>query len=80
MSNKWGLFKTFLQRKELNGPMWCFRSSEDPQGWMGYFGNALKTSATYLPSQVTEVFKQGRDFAVARLPCPGLKNVCALAT
>lgn len=56
------------------------KSSEDPQGWMGYFGNALKTSATYLPSQVTEVFKQGRDFAVARLPCPGLKNVCALAT
>ena len=46
---------------------------------MGYFGSALKSSATYLPSQVTEVFKQGRDFAVARLPCPGLKNVCALA-
>eukprot|EP00914_Ancora_sagittata_P018045 GHVO01035613.1.p1 GENE.GHVO01035613.1~~GHVO01035613.1.p1 ORF type:complete len:427 (+),score=26.57 GHVO01035613.1:132-1412(+) len=51
---------------------------EEPQGWMGYFGQALKTSATYLPSQVTEMFNQGRDFAIARLPFSGLKNVCAL--
>jgi autophagy-related protein 18 len=45
---------------------------------MGYFNQALKTSSQYLPSQVTEMFKQGRDFAVARLPFSGLKNVCAI--
>jgi len=52
--------------------------SEEPQGWMGYVGQALKTSANYLPSQVTEMFNQGRDHATARLPFSGLKNVCSL--
>ena len=56
-----------------------YRPGDDQQGWMGYFGQALKSSANYLPSQVTEMFNQGRDFAVARLPFNGLKNVCALA-
>ncbi|XP_052825582.1 WD repeat domain phosphoinositide-interacting protein 2 isoform X1 [Octopus bimaculoides] len=51
---------------------------EDSQGWMGYFGQALKTSANYLPTQVSEMFNQGRSFATARLPTTGLKNVCAL--
>lgn len=52
---------------------------ENPSSsWMGYFNQALKTSSQYLPSQVTEMFKQGRDFAVARLPFSGLKNVCAI--
>lgn len=54
------------------------RPNEESQGWMGYFGQALKTSANYLPSQVTEMFNQGRDFAVARLPFSSLKNVCAI--
>ena len=47
---------------------------EEPgnQGWMGYFGKALMTPASYLPSQVTEVFSQGRAFAVAKLPRAGL--------
>ena len=35
---------------------------------MGYFGKALMTPASYLPSQVTEVFSQGRAFAIAKLP------------
>ncbi|XP_064606548.1 WD repeat domain phosphoinositide-interacting protein 2-like [Liolophura sinensis] len=56
------------------------RPHEEPQGWMGYFGQALKTSANYLPAQVTEMFNQGRSFAAARLPSSGLRNVCALAT
>lgn len=55
------------------------KPTEEPQGWMGYFGQALKTSANYLPSQVTEMFNQGRDFAQARLPFSGLKSVCTIA-
>ena len=53
-------------------------AGEESQGWMGYFGQALKTSTHYLPSQVSEMFNQGRDFAVARLQFSGLKNVCTL--
>ncbi|XP_065921630.1 WD repeat domain phosphoinositide-interacting protein 2 isoform X1 [Magallana gigas] len=55
-------------------------AEQEPQGWMGYFGQALKSSATYLPSQMTEMFNQGRAFATARLPNSGMHNVCALAT
>lgn len=55
-------------------------TEQEPQGWMGYFGQALKSSATYLPSQMTEMFNQGRAFATARLPNSGMHNVCALAT
>ncbi|XP_033749748.1 WD repeat domain phosphoinositide-interacting protein 2-like isoform X1 [Pecten maximus] len=54
------------------------RPQEEPQTWVGYFGQALKSSATYLPSQVTEMFNQGRAFATSRLPTSGLRNVCAL--
>lgn len=52
---------------------------EEPQGWMGYMGQAIKASASYLPAQVTEMFSQGRDHATARLPFNGLRNVCCLA-
>jgi len=57
---------------------------EKPEGdegssWMGYFGKALMTPASYLPSNVTDVFSQGRAFAIAKLPHAGLRNVCALA-
>lgn len=58
----------------------CRPTEQEPQGWMGYFGQALKSSATYLPSQMTEMFNQGRAFATARLPNSGMHNVCALAT
>jgi autophagy-related protein 18 len=56
------------------------KPSEEPTGWMEYFGQALKTSATYLPTQVSDMFNQGRDFAVARLPYSGMKNVCTIAS
>ena len=56
------------------------KPQDESQGWMGYFGQALKTSANYLPTQVTEMFNQGRAFAVSKLPSQGLKNVCAIAT
>ena len=48
-----------------------YRLSEEPQSWMGYFGKALMTPASYLPSQVTEVFTQGRAFATVKLPHAG---------
>ncbi|XP_047143462.1 WD repeat domain phosphoinositide-interacting protein 2 isoform X1 [Hydra vulgaris] len=54
---------------------------EEPssQTWMGYFGKALMAPASYLPSQMTEVFSQGRAFAIAKLPNAGQRNICALA-
>ncbi|XP_013408500.1 WD repeat domain phosphoinositide-interacting protein 2 [Lingula anatina] len=55
------------------------KTQEEPHGWMDYVGQALKTSAHYLPTQVTEMFNQGRAYATARLPVSGLRNVCALA-
>lgn len=46
--------------------------------WMGYFNKMLTTSASYLPSQVSNVLKQGRDFATVKLPFSGEKSVCAI--
>ncbi|KAJ8246097.1 hypothetical protein GJAV_G00263620 [Gymnothorax javanicus] len=53
---------------------------EEPTTWTGYVGKALMTSTSYLPTQVTEMFSQGRAFATVRLPFLGHKNICALAT
>ncbi|XP_077979722.1 WD repeat domain phosphoinositide-interacting protein 2-like isoform X2 [Glandiceps talaboti] len=55
------------------------RPSEEQGSWMGYVSQALKSSASYLPSGVTDVFNQGRAFANIKLPFSGLKNICALA-
>lgn len=33
---------------------------------------------TYLPTQVTDVFTQGRAFATAYLPVYGVKNVLSI--
>lgn len=46
------------------------QSNEEP-GWMGYL-------STYLPTQVTDVFNQGRSFATAHLPFSGVKNVISI--
>jgi len=48
-------------------------------GWMGYLGSALVKSANYLPSGVSEMLSQGRDFATVRLPFYGCKTICAVA-
>lgn len=45
---------------------------------MGYVGQALKSSASYLPSQVSDMLNQGRDHATARLPFSGLRNVSTI--
>jgi len=55
-------------------------SNEDNQGWMGYLSKAVSVSASYLPTQVADVFSQGRAFATVHLPFQGIRNVCALAT
>lgn len=48
--------------------------------WMGYLNKVLSSSANYLPSQVSNVLSQGRDFATVKLPVSGPKNVCAITT
>ncbi|XP_064462855.1 WD repeat domain phosphoinositide-interacting protein 2-like isoform X2 [Ornithodoros turicata] len=53
--------------------------SEESGTWMGYFGKALMQSASYLPSQVTEMWNQGRSFATVHLPFSGVRTICALA-
>jgi autophagy-related protein 18 len=53
---------------------------EEPTTWTGYFGKVLMASTSYLPSQVTEMFNQGRAFATVRLPFCGHKNICSLTT
>jgi len=45
---------------------------------MDYFGSLVLTSASYLPLPGAEVFTQGRDYAVAKLPVTGAGNVCAI--
>ena len=52
--------------------------ADEAQGWTGYLTQAIKTSSSYLPSQMTEVFTQQRDFAFAKLPFKGTRNVCTL--
>ncbi|XP_034936289.1 WD repeat domain phosphoinositide-interacting protein 2 isoform X2 [Chelonus insularis] len=54
------------------------QAPDEAQSWMGYLTKAVCASANYLPSQVTDVFYQGRAFASVHLPFQGLKNVCAI--
>lgn len=54
--------------------------TEETGGWMDYLSKAVTASAHYLPSQVTDVFSQGRAFATVHLPFQGVKNVCAITT
>lgn len=56
------------------------RPQEEPSTWTGYLGKMLLNSTSYLPSQVTEMFNQGRAFATVRLPFCGHKNICSLTT
>ncbi|XP_008196483.1 WD repeat domain phosphoinositide-interacting protein 2 isoform X2 [Tribolium castaneum] len=45
----------------------------EESSWMGYL-------SSYLPTQVTDVFTQGRAFAAAHLPTQGLRNVISIMT
>lgn len=55
--------------------------SGDDANWMGYFKNTVASYLPYaLPTQVTDVFTQGRAFASAMLPVQGIKHACAITT
>eukprot|EP00116_Pleurobrachia_bachei_P009327 sb/3469589/ len=55
-------------------------SPPESQSWGQYLGAALVSTASYLPSQMTDVFTQGRSFAHVKLPTAGLRSICALTT
>lgn len=49
--------------------------------WMGYLKNTVANYLPYaLPTQVTDVFTQGRAFASAMLPVANIKHACAITT
>lgn len=55
------------------------KSSDD--NWMGYLKSTVVSYLPYaLPTQVTDVFNQGRAFASAMLPISGIKHACAITT
>ncbi|KAL1497703.1 hypothetical protein ABEB36_008619 [Hypothenemus hampei] len=56
---------------KLEEPKDSPKKSVEETSWMGYF-------STYLPTQVTGVFTQGRAFATAYLPFGGVKNVISI--
>ncbi|CAH0563417.1 unnamed protein product [Brassicogethes aeneus] len=58
---------------KLEEPKDSPRRSVDEGSWMGYLTN-------YLPTQVTDVFNQGRAFATAHLPIYGVRNVISIVT
>lgn len=57
------------------------RKAQDEQnGWMSYVSRALASSADYLPGQISEVMRQWRSFAQAKLPSMGERHVVAMVT
>ncbi|XP_018323285.1 WD repeat domain phosphoinositide-interacting protein 2 isoform X2 [Agrilus planipennis] len=58
---------------KLEEPSSSPRRSVEESSWMGYLTN-------YLPSQVTDVFNQGRAFATAHLPFSDVRNTIAITT
>ncbi|CRK99439.1 CLUMA_CG012675, isoform A [Clunio marinus] len=51
------------------------------ENWMGYLKSTVANYLPYaLPTQVTDVFTQGRAFASAMLPVAGIKHACAITT
>uniref|UniRef100_A0A182JVJ9 Uncharacterized protein n=1 Tax=Anopheles christyi TaxID=43041 RepID=A0A182JVJ9_9DIPT len=49
------------------------------EAWYGKISKAF-TNYLPLPTQVTDVFSQGRAFAAALLPVPGLRHSCVITT
>jgi hypothetical protein len=57
------------------------RKAQDEQnGWMSYFNRALVSSADYLPGQISEVMRQWRSFAQAKLPTMAQGHMVAMIT
>lgn len=59
-----------------------FDDSGNSKTWMGYFGQAIMDSASYLPSNMGDMFTQGRAAYQARIPAmeedSSNLNICAL--
>ena len=59
-----------------------FDDSGNSKTWMGYFGQAIMDSASYLPSNMGEMLTQGRAAYQARIPAMEEEssnlNICAL--
>ncbi|XP_065899339.1 WD repeat domain phosphoinositide-interacting protein 2-like [Dysidea avara] len=47
-------------------------------GWMSYVGKALMSSASYLPSNMSDVLTRSRHFSHAKLESASAKNICAV--
>lgn len=56
----------------------CSPQMPEEQSWMSFISKAVTASANYLPTQVTDVFNQGRAVASIHLPFQGLKNICTI--
>jgi len=52
---------------------------EENKDWGSYLSRSLQSAASYLPSGVSEVLQQGRDFATAKLHSCGLKNISVIS-
>lgn len=64
-----------------NGGVMNHNRSSGDDNWMGFFKNAVTSYLPYaLPSQVTDVFTQGRAFSSAVLQVAGIKHSCAITT
>jgi len=48
------------------------------ESWMGYLSTAVRASANYLPTQVTDVFNQGRPYVSVHLPYADKRNAIAI--
>lgn len=52
---------------------------EEGGDWSSYLTKGLQSAASYLPSGVSEVLQQSRDFATAKLHSCGLKNISVIS-
>lgn len=50
----------------------------DGSGVSNTWGDFFRGVTSYLPSQVSDVLSQGRDFATVKLPFSNARNVCAI--
>uniref|UniRef100_A0A182P6E0 Uncharacterized protein n=1 Tax=Anopheles epiroticus TaxID=199890 RepID=A0A182P6E0_9DIPT len=57
-------------------------TTDDQGAGEAWYGKISKAFTNYLPlpTQVTDVFSQGRAFAAALLPVPGLRHSCVITT
>lgn len=68
------IFKLEEQNKD-NVP----KSQEEEQGWISYLNSALISSTEYLPNQITDLMKQWRSFATAKIPLQSSSNIVAIS-